>query len=147
MEDCGDHQRGGGKLRTEPNLESTTRSFTLSALQTSITIDDITFVVDTGKVKETQYDPDSGLTKLVEQWVTKAAAKQRRGRAGRTKPGVCYKLFTRRQEKKMAAFPKPEILRVPLESISLSVKSAREHEDVKVRVCSLFCFKSGTFII
>ncbi|KAA1467821.1 P-loop containing nucleoside triphosphate hydrolase protein [Dentipellis sp. KUC8613] len=99
--------------------------------ETSITIDDITFVIDAGKVKETQYDPDSGLTKLAETWVTRAAARQRRGRAGRTRPGVCYKLYTRAQEQKMARFPKPEILRVPLENISLMVKSAREDEDVK----------------
>ncbi|KAI0041900.1 P-loop containing nucleoside triphosphate hydrolase protein [Auriscalpium vulgare] len=99
--------------------------------ETSITIDDIVYVVDAGKVKETQYDTDSGLTKLVEQWVTRAAARQRRGRAGRTQPGICYKLYTRAQERKWPAFPKPEILRVPLESICLTVKSAKEHDDVK----------------
>ncbi|KAH8992445.1 P-loop containing nucleoside triphosphate hydrolase protein [Lactarius akahatsu] len=99
--------------------------------ETSITIDDIVYVVDTGKVKETQYDPESGLTKLVEQWITRAAGRQRRGRAGRTRPGVCYKLYTRARERKMAQFPRPEILRVPLESICLTVKATREHEDVK----------------
>ncbi|KAH9008329.1 P-loop containing nucleoside triphosphate hydrolase protein [Lactarius hengduanensis] len=100
--------------------------------ETSITIDDIVYVVDTGKVKETQYDPESSLTKLVEQWITRAAGRQRRGRAGRTRPGVCYKLYTRARERKMAQFPRPEILRVPLESICLTVKATREHEDVKV---------------
>ncbi|KAI0059514.1 P-loop containing nucleoside triphosphate hydrolase protein [Artomyces pyxidatus] len=99
--------------------------------ETSITIDDIVYVVDAGKVKETQYDTDSGLTRLVEQWVTRAAARQRRGRAGRTQPGTCFKLYTRAQERKMAPFPTPEILRVPLESIALTVKAARETEDVK----------------
>jgi len=89
-------------------------------------------VIDSGKVKETQYDPSAGFTRLVETQVTKAAAKQRRGRAGRTRPGVCYKLFTRDQERNMASFPVPEIKRVPLESILLSVKAAREDEDVKV---------------
>ena len=72
-----------------------------------------------------------GLTRLVEQWVTRAAARQRRGRAGRTQPGVCYKLYTRLREKKMAAFPVPEMRRVPLESIALTVKVV--HDDVKVR--------------
>ncbi|KAJ3514021.1 hypothetical protein NLJ89_g2611 [Agrocybe chaxingu] len=98
---------------------------------TSITIDNVIYVIDAGKVKETQYDPDTNLSRLVETWVTQAAAKQRRGRAGRTRPGVCYKLFTRKQEKDMVKFPVPEILRVPLESISLSVKAAKEDEDVK----------------
>jgi len=104
---------------------------TLTA-QTSITIDDIVYVIDAGKVKETQYDPESGLTKLVEQWITRAAGRQRRGRAGRTRPGVCYKLYTRWRENKMEQFPRPEILRVPLESICLAVKATREDEDVKV---------------
>ncbi|KAF7981091.1 hypothetical protein HWV62_34789 [Athelia sp. TMB] len=100
--------------------------------ETSITIDDIIYVIDCGKVKETQYDPENGLSKLVEVWVTRAAGRQRRGRAGRTQPGVCYKLYTRKQEERMARFPIPEILRVPLESISLTVKVMREHEDVKL---------------
>ncbi|KAI0275281.1 P-loop containing nucleoside triphosphate hydrolase protein [Gloeopeniophorella convolvens] len=99
--------------------------------ETSITIDDIVYVIDAGKVKETEYDTESGLTKLIEQWVTRAAARQRRGRAGRTRPGVCYKLYTRGRERKMAQFPRPEILRVPLESICLTVKVTREKEDVK----------------
>ena len=85
-----------------------------------------------GKVKETQYDPEHGLSRLVETWVTRAAARQRRGRAGRTQPGVCYKLYTRNQEDQLAAFVVPEILRVPLENISLMVKSIREEQDVKV---------------
>ncbi|KAF5385346.1 hypothetical protein D9615_001206 [Tricholomella constricta] len=100
--------------------------------ETSITIDDVIYVIDAGKVKETQYDPDASLSRLVETWVTRAAARQRRGRAGRTRPGVCYKLYTRKQELNMAKFPVPEILRVPLESISLTVKVMREEEDVKL---------------
>lgn len=99
--------------------------------ETSITIEDVIYVVDSGKVKETGYDPESGLSLLKEKWVTRAAARQRRGRAGRTQPGVCYKLYTRKQEEKMGRFPIPEILRTPLESISLTVKVMRESEDVK----------------
>ncbi|KAI0673812.1 P-loop containing nucleoside triphosphate hydrolase protein [Trametes maxima] len=97
--------------------------------ETSVTIDDVIYVIDGGKVKETQYDADAGLTKLTEQWITRAAARQRRGRAGRTQPGVCYKLYTRGQEKRMAPFPIPEIKRVPLESIALTLKVV--HNDVK----------------
>ena len=77
-------------------------SIYMSALrQTSVTIDDIIYVIDGGKVKETHYDAEAGLTKLTEQWISRAAARQRRGRAGRTQPGVCYKLYTRGQEKRM----------------------------------------------
>jgi HrpA-like RNA helicase len=89
-------------------------------------------VIDSGKVKETSFDPASGISRLEETWVTKAAARQRRGRAGRTRPGQCYKLFTRDQEGSMGNFPIPEILRVPLESLSLQIKVMREHEDVVV---------------
>ena len=90
------------------------------------------YVIDTGRVKETSYDAESGLSRLTEMWVTRAAAHQRRGRAGRTRPGECYKLYTRKQEDDMERFPIPEILRVPLESLSLAVKTVRENEDVKV---------------
>ncbi|KAI0032148.1 P-loop containing nucleoside triphosphate hydrolase protein [Vararia minispora EC-137] len=100
--------------------------------ETSITIDDIVYVVDGGRVKETQFEHETGLTRLVEIWVTRAAARQRRGRAGRTQPGICYKLYTRARERKMAAFPTPEIRRVPLESIALTVKATRENIDVKL---------------
>lgn len=95
-------------------------------------------MIDAGKVKETQYDPEASLSKLVETWVTRAAARQRRGRAGRTQPGVCYKLYTKKQEANMAKYPIPEILRVPLESISLTVKVMREEEDVKVSMPLLY---------
>lgn len=129
-----------GKLSPLPTSQRSVKplpSYTqyLHSKQTSITIDDIIYVIDAGKVKETQFDPDTNLSRLVETWVNRAAARQRRGRAGRTRPGVCYKLYTRKQEANMTEFPVPEILRVPLESISLSVKAAREDEDVKV--CSL----------
>ncbi|KAJ6520085.1 P-loop containing nucleoside triphosphate hydrolase protein [Mycena sanguinolenta] len=100
--------------------------------ETSITIDDVIYVVDAGKVKETQYDPETSMSRLVEAYITRAAGRQRRGRAGRTQPGFCYKLYTRKQEANMGKFPVPEILRVPLESISLTVKVMREEEDVKL---------------
>lgn len=99
----------------------------------------MTYVIDGGKVKETNYNPDTGLSTLTEQWITRAAAKQRRGRAGRTNPGICYKLYTRKQEEKMNSFPTPEILRTALESISLTVKVMREGEDVQVGSCIYEC--------
>ncbi|KAG8901099.1 hypothetical protein FRC00_009093 [Tulasnella sp. 408] len=97
---------------------------------TSITIPDVAYVIDTGRIKETSYDSTAGMSKLTEAWVTKAAARQRRSRAGRTQPGECYKLYTRKQEEAMIDFPVPEILRVPLDALALQVKAAREDEDV-----------------
>ncbi|KAM0698548.1 hypothetical protein Q7P36_002015 [Cladosporium allicinum] len=91
--------------------------------ETSITIDDIVAVIDTGRVKETSFDPANNMVKLAEVWASRAACKQRRGRAGRVRPGTCYKLFTRSQEAKMDERPEPEIRRVPLEQLCLSVKA------------------------
>jgi ATP-dependent RNA helicase DHX57 len=63
--------------------------------ETSVTIPDVVYVVDGGRVKETQYDADNGLQKLVEVWTSKASGRQRRGRAGRTQPGeVNFSLYT-----------------------------------------------------
>ncbi|RKF77229.1 putative ATP-dependent RNA helicase ucp12 [Golovinomyces cichoracearum] len=92
--------------------------------ETSITIDDIVAVIDSGRVKEISYDPLHKIRKLEESWASRAACKQRRGRAGRVQAGKCYKLFTRNIEiKKMAERPEPEIRRVPLEQLCLSVRA------------------------
>ncbi|KAI4763415.1 P-loop containing nucleoside triphosphate hydrolase protein [Aureobasidium sp. EXF-12344] len=92
--------------------------------ETSITIEDIVAVIDSGRVKETSFDAANGMTKLEEVWASRAACKQRRGRAGRVRAGTCYKLYTKQAETtKMAERPDPEILRVPLEQLCLSVKA------------------------
>ncbi|QIW94941.1 hypothetical protein AMS68_000459 [Peltaster fructicola] len=91
--------------------------------ETSITIDDIVAVIDSGKVKETSFDPANNMIKLAEVWASKAACKQRRGRAGRVRAGKCYKLFTQAAEAKMNDRPEPEIRRVPLEQLCLSVRA------------------------
>ena len=91
--------------------------------ETSITIEDIVAVIDGGKVKETSFDPQNNMVKLEEVWASRAACKQRRGRAGRVQAGVCYKLYTRNAEAQMAERPEPEIRRVPLEQLCLSVRA------------------------
>ncbi|KAF2762708.1 P-loop containing nucleoside triphosphate hydrolase protein [Pseudovirgaria hyperparasitica] len=92
--------------------------------ETSITIEDIVAVIDTGRVKETSFDPQNNMVKLEEVWASRAACKQRRGRAGRVRAGNCYKLYTRTAEmNKMAERPEPEIRRVPLEQLCLSVRA------------------------
>lgn len=91
--------------------------------ETSITIEDIVAVIDTGRVKETSYDPQSNMVRLAETWASRAACKQRRGRAGRVRAGECYKLYTRNAEAKMMERPDPEIRRVPLEQMCLSIKA------------------------
>lgn len=91
--------------------------------ETSITIEDIVAVIDTGRVKETSYDPQNNMVRLAETWASRAACKQRRGRAGRVRAGDCYKLYTRNAEAKMMERPDPEIRRVPLEQMCLSIKA------------------------
>lgn len=91
--------------------------------ETSITISDIVAVIDSGRVKETRFDPQNQMVKLEDVWTSKAAGKQRRGRAGRVRAGDCYKLYTRSAEVKMADRPEPEIRRTPLEQLCLSVKA------------------------
>ncbi|KAL9610490.1 MAG: hypothetical protein Q9167_004799 [Letrouitia subvulpina] len=91
--------------------------------ETSITIEDIVVVIDTGRVKETCFDSQNNMVKLEEVWASRAACKQRRGRAGRVQSGKCFKLYTQNAEAKMAERPEPEIRRVPLEQLCLSVRA------------------------
>ncbi|RKO87078.1 P-loop containing nucleoside triphosphate hydrolase protein, partial [Blyttiomyces helicus] len=88
--------------------------------ETSITIDDVVFVIDSGKEKVMQFN--GSMLALVETWASKASCRQRRGRAGRVRPGKCFKLFSRSLEKKkMSDHALPEIARMPLEQLCLSV--------------------------
>ncbi|KAL5000309.1 P-loop containing nucleoside triphosphate hydrolase protein [Aspergillus recurvatus] len=98
--------------------------------ETSITIEDIVAVIDTGRVKETSYDPKDNMVRLQEVWASQAACKQRRGRAGRVRAGTCYKLYTRKAESSMPQRPDPEIRRVPLEQLCLSVRAMQGIDDV-----------------
>ena len=69
-----------------------------------------------GKLKERRYDAARGMSLLVTDWVSAASARQRAGRAGRVRPGLCYCLYTRRRfEQKMKPYQAPEMVRVPLE--------------------------------
>ena len=91
--------------------------------ETSVTIDGVRFVCDSGKVKEMTYDPVCKMQRLKEFWVSKASAEQRKGRAGRTGPGVCFRLFSEKDYTAMAPYSKPEIERVPLDSLVLQMVS------------------------
>ncbi|GFS52184.1 probable ATP-dependent RNA helicase DHX34 [Trichonephila clavipes] len=91
--------------------------------ETSITIDGVRFVVDSGKVKEMSYHPVCHMQRLQEFWISKASAEQRKGRAGRTGPGVCFRLFSQKEYDGLAAYTKPEIQRVPLDSLLLQLLS------------------------
>lgn len=90
--------------------------------ETSVTIEDIVYVIDTGKLKERRYDPSRSMSMLVEDTIAVANANQRKGRAGRVQEGVCFALYTRQcYEKRMKKYQTPEIMRVPLEELVLQI--------------------------
>ncbi|KAK2655365.1 hypothetical protein Ddye_008417 [Dipteronia dyeriana] len=90
--------------------------------ESSVTIDDVVYVIDCGKAKETSYDALNKLACLLPSWISKASAHQRRGRAGRVQPGVCYKLYPRIIHDAMLQYQLPEILRTPLQELCLHIK-------------------------
>ncbi|XP_066590433.1 probable ATP-dependent RNA helicase DHX34 [Prorops nasuta] len=91
--------------------------------ETSITIDGIRFVIDSGKVKEMSYDPSCKMQRLKEFWISKASSEQRKGRAGRTGPGVCYRLYSEEEYTALEKFSTSELQRVPLDSLLLQMIS------------------------
>lgn len=93
--------------------------------ETSITINDVVFVVDCGKAKETSYDALNNTPCLLPSWISKVSAQQRKGRAGRVQPGECYHLYPRCLYDAFVEYQLPEILRTPLQSLCLQIKSLK----------------------
>jgi ATP-dependent helicase HrpB len=92
-----------------------------SIAETSITIEGVRIVVDSGLARVPRYEPDVGVTRLETVRVSRAAADQRRGRAGRTEPGVCYRLWDEPQTAALEPFARPEILAADLSSFALDL--------------------------
>ncbi|KAF5187328.1 Dexh-box atp-dependent rna helicase dexh6 [Thalictrum thalictroides] len=90
--------------------------------ETAVTIDDVVYVIDSGRMKEKNYDPYNDVSTLHSSWVSKASAKQREGRAGRCQPGICYHLFSKTRAASLPEFQVPEIKRMPIEELCLQVK-------------------------
>ncbi|MCJ1312021.1 putative ATP-dependent RNA helicase DHR1 [Agyrium rufum] len=92
--------------------------------ETSLTIPGIRYVFDTGRSKEKHYDQLRGIQSFSVDWISKANAAQRAGRAGRTEPGHCYRLYSSAvYERDFDEHPEPEILRSPVEGVVLQLKS------------------------
>ncbi|KAI9022397.1 P-loop containing nucleoside triphosphate hydrolase protein [Hyaloraphidium curvatum] len=87
--------------------------------ETSVTLPEIRFVIDSGRVREMDYL--GGVARLREFWVSRASARQRAGRAGRTGPGECWRLWSEAEEAGMNEWGVPEILRVPLDQVVLDM--------------------------
>lgn len=92
-----------------------------SIAETSLTLEDVRVVIDSGQARVPRFDPASGLTRLATVRVSRAAADQRRGRAGRTAPGVCYRLWDEPETRALPAFADPEILDADLSSLALDM--------------------------
>jgi len=99
--------------------------FSTNIAETSVTIDDVVFVIDAGKMKEKSYDAFTKMCALSSTWVSQSNAKQRSGRAGRCRRGVCFRLYSTGMYENMSPFQTPELLRTPLEELCLQVKSLK----------------------
>ena len=94
--------------------------------ETAVTIDDVVFVIDSGRLKEKSYDAHTGVSTLQSAWISRASAQQRRGRAGRVRPGECYRLYSSARLAAFADFQLPEMQRSPLEELCLQVRMLAE---------------------
>ncbi|CAA7266563.1 unnamed protein product [Cyclocybe aegerita] len=91
--------------------------------ETGITIPDITCVIDTGKHREMRFDEKRQISRLVETFIARSNAAQRRGRAGRVREGLCFHLFTKvSHDTQMAETPLPEMMRLSLSDLALRIK-------------------------
>lgn len=90
--------------------------------ETSITIDDVVYVINSGKMKKPSFDFERNAKVLEDQWITKANETQRKGRAGRVQAGTCYHLYTRARSKFFDEFETPEIQSIRLEEVLLTIK-------------------------
>jgi ATP-dependent RNA helicase DHX29 len=91
--------------------------------ETGITIPDVTCVIDTGKHREMRFDERRQLSRLIDSFISRANAKQRRGRAGRVQEGLCFHMFTKyRHDTTMNDQQTPEMLRLSLQDLAIRVK-------------------------
>lgn len=108
---------------TKPPVGVTKIIISTNIAETSITIDDVVYVIDCGKMKEKRYDASKGMESLEDTFVSQANALQRKGRAGRVASGVCFHLFTSHHyTHQLLKQQLPEIQRVPLEQLCLRIK-------------------------
>ena len=89
--------------------------------ETSLTIEGVRVVVDSGLVRVSRFDPRRGMSGLITVPVSKASADQRRGRAGRLAPGVCYRLWTETEHERLAESAQPEIKSADLAPLALDL--------------------------
>ncbi|MDX1634159.1 MAG: ATP-dependent helicase HrpB [Marinobacter sp.] len=100
--------------------------------ETSLTIEGVTVVIDSGLARRARFDANSGMSRLVTSPVSKAGAEQRKGRAGRTGPGICYRLWSDSEQAALADYDEPEIRNADLAPVALELArwGARNPDDL-----------------
>ena len=92
-----------------------------SIAETSLTIEGISIVIDSGLMRVPRFEPASGMTRLATVRVSQASSEQRSGRAGRVGPGVCYRLWRAAEQAQLAPYNRPEILEADLAPLALAL--------------------------
>ncbi len=92
-----------------------------SIAETSLTIPGVRIVIDSGLERHQRFDPNSGMSRLETRSISRASADQRRGRAGRTAPGVCYRLWSESEHESLASQASPEIVEADLAPLALEL--------------------------
>jgi ATP-dependent helicase HrpB len=104
-----------------------------SIAETSLTIEGVRVVVDSGLSRVPRYSPRTGMTRLATIKLSRASAEQRRGRAGRVAPGVCYRLWSRQEDAALAERTAPEILQADLAPLALDLAAAGIRDPLELR--------------
>jgi ATP-dependent helicase HrpB len=105
-----------------------------SIAETSLTIEDVRVVIDSGLQRLARYNPATGMTQLVTQRVSLASADQRRGRAGRVAAGICYRLWSEPETRSLSAYTPPEILTSDLAPLALETAAWGERDTSALRL-------------
>jgi ATP-dependent helicase HrpB len=101
--------------------------------ETSLTIQGVRIIVDSGLVRRSLFDPSTGMSRLETQRISRASAEQRQGRAGRVEPGVCYRAWSEGAQRSLAPFTPPEIVEADLAPLALELASwgARDASELR----------------
>jgi ATP-dependent helicase HrpB len=101
--------------------------------ETSLTIQGVRIIVDSGLVRRSLFDPSTGMSRLETQRISRASAEQRQGRAGRVEPGVCYRVWSEGAQRSLAPFTPPEIVEADLAPLALELASWGTRDAAELR--------------
>ncbi|MEW9673983.1 ATP-dependent helicase HrpB [Ammoniphilus sp. 3BR4] len=103
-----------------------------SIAETSLTVEGVEVVIDSGLMRVPRFSPRTGMTRLETIPVTRSSADQRRGRAGRLGPGTCYRLWTEEEDRQLASSANPEILQTDLSQLALELAAWGVHDPAEL---------------